>query len=264
VVLISANPIYDPDGAIRGAIVLVHYITNHLEVEKQVRKAATQLEVQHRLIDQREQERLQIARDLHDGPVQGLSAAVQMLKMVRMDASESAFAPQLLEIQTLLQQQADDLRTFTGELRPPALSNFGLATAIRNHVSSLQEKYPDIEIQYEEHQVGLVLDLDKRVALYRIFQESLTNVLKHARATRVRIRLQKSPDQIALEIQDNGVGFEIPRDWLEMARAGHLGLVGMRERAEAIGGSFSIQSGLKSGTTIQVVLPIRQQDAGDR
>ena len=92
-----------------------------------------------------------------------------------------------------------------------------------------------------------LLPEEMRLALFRIFQECLTNIAKHARATQVTIRLEKTEEAAVLEIQDNGVGFEVPQDWLELARQGHLGLVGMRERAEAVGGRLAISFPTRTG-----------------
>ncbi len=95
--------------------------------------------------------------------------------------------------------------------------------------------------------------------LFRICQEALTNAAKHAQASEVRIRLAVTRSQVSLEIRDNGGGFVVPADWVELARQGHLGLVGMRERAEAVGGSMEISSQPGQGTRIQVVVPLEGQ-----
>jgi signal transduction histidine kinase len=86
---------------------------------------------------------------------------------------------------------------------------------------------------------------------------SLTNIAKHAQATRVAIRLDRAQDQILMDIQDNGLGFSLPKDWVELAHQGHLGLVGIRERAEAIGGMLEIRSKPGQGTTIHIKVPLK-------
>lgn len=260
VLLVSANPIFDVDNSVRGAIVVWHYINNRLEVENLARKTSTEIEVQHRLIDQREQERVQIAHDLHDGPVQDLSAALQMLKFALMNTVEPEMVRQLASIRDIVQGQIEELRAFASELRPPALSNFGLGSAIRNHSAAFQAKYPDIQLDYEEQQEGPLLPPDIRLALYRIYQESLVNVLKHSKANSVKVRLLKNFEQVVLEIGDNGIGFNVPRDWLELARSGNLGLLGMKERAEAVGGVLTVRSSPDQGTKIRVVVPLRGQN----
>jgi signal transduction histidine kinase len=98
--------------------------------------------------------------------------------------------------------------------------------------------------------------LVKHFLVYPIIMESLTNIVKHAQATEVHVRLLKKSDEAVLVIQDNGIGFDPPRDWLDLTQHGHLGMVGMRERAEAIGSLFALQSAKGMGTQIQVIVPL--------
>ncbi|HEY3345342.1 MAG TPA: ATP-binding protein, partial [Anaerolineaceae bacterium] len=95
-----------------------------------------------------------------------------------------------------------------------------------------------------------------RLVLFRVFQEALNNINRHARASQVKVRLQLASQRVILEIEDNGVGFAAPDDWLELARQGHLGLVGMRERAEAVRGNLVLRSAPGEGTWIHVQLPL--------
>jgi signal transduction histidine kinase len=94
-----------------------------------------------------------------------------------------------------------------------------------------------------------------RLALFRIFQHSVSNVLRHARATELKIHFALGEENITLEIKDNGQGFELPARWIQLARKGHLGLVGAAERAEALGGKLKIISAPGKGTMIRVIVP---------
>ena len=116
-----------------------------------------------------------------------------------------------------------------------------------------------IRLELEETHEGTLLPEEVSLALFRIYQETLTNFTKHARATKGTVRLISTPGQVILEMEDNGVGFSLPKDWLELARRGHLGLVGMRERAEAIGGRLQVDSQPGQGSRIQVVVPIQNR-----
>ena len=226
-------------------------------LEEQQRREASQLELQHRLIDQREEERLLIARELHDGPVQELYAANLTMQMILMDVANPDLRQQLQGVSDILRNQIQELRGYAGELRPPSLSKFGLGKAILSHLNSFQEKYAEIMVQFSETGKDIPIPEDVLLALFRIYQEAMANIAKHAQAREVQIRLKKGPDRVSLEIRDNGVGFELPRDWLEMARKGHLGLVGLQERAEAVGGQIMIQSKKQRGTWVRVVVPIK-------
>jgi PAS domain S-box-containing protein len=232
-------------------------ITARRQYEEEVRSSLIQIELQRRLLEQRERERQQIARDLHDGPVQELTGAAFALQGLMLDCADADTRQQIEAIRTSLQEQVSDLRGYAQELRPPALSKFGLEVAIRSHLDTFQEKHPSLKIDFVvADQDGGRLPEVVRVACYRIYQESLTNIVKHAQATQVGIRLSIIPAELKLEIWDNGTGFEIPKDWLELARHQHLGLVGIRERAEAIGGSVEIVSTKDAGTRIAVKIPL--------
>jgi len=229
---------------------------------EQAREAAARIEVHHRLIEQREQERLQIARDLHDGPVQDLTAAVYALQSMKSDCVDSKVMDGINSVRQSLEEQVADLRAFTQNLRPPTLARFGLEKAIRAHLDNFEEKNPDLTIKFASRQDARLVPEAIRVALYRIFQEALNNIVKHARATQVDISLEKDESLVSLTVQDNGNGFDLPTDWLAMAREGHLGLVGMRERAEAIQGSLKVLSQPGQGTTIRVTAPLGKKGTG--
>jgi signal transduction histidine kinase len=213
------------------------------------------IEVQHRLLEQREQERLQIARDIHDGPVQELTAASLTLQGMLLDGPAQQQTDTLEGLLNNLQVAISELRDYAQFLRPPVLSRFGLEKAIHAHLDDFRAKHPDLVIDFTAEPDGDRLPEAMRIALYRIYQESLNNIVKHAQAHRIQIRLILNTQDVVLEIQDNGKGFEIPGDWLGLARQRHLGLVGMRERAEAVGGALQVSSRPGEGTRIRVIIP---------
>ncbi len=228
-----------------------------LEAEAQARN--TQVEVQRRLLEQREQERMQIARDLHDGPVQELTGAYYALDGILYSGEDEGLAQGLRGIRETLRNQVAELRNYAGELRPPALAKFGLARGIRAHLELFREKHPELSVQYEEDvQETDLFSEQKRLAVYRIYQEAMNNIVKHSNASEIAIHLLKNDQGIRLEIRDNGQGFEVPDDWLDLIRQGHLGLAGMKERAEAAGGHLEIEShrgNSNQGTTTKVEIP---------
>jgi signal transduction histidine kinase len=105
-------------------------------------------------------------------------------------------------------------------------------------------------------QEGGLLPEDIRLALFRIYQEGMNNIAKHSPGSQVHILFHKDEKDAHLEISDNGPGFEVPEDWLTLARTGHLGLVGMSERAEAVGGRLKVDSAPGQGTRVQVIVPL--------
>jgi signal transduction histidine kinase len=246
----------DASGTITGSVAIVRDITEFKQAEEAAHARAIQIELHHRLLEQREQERQKIARDLHDGPVQELMGMHYALEEMLHRVNDAAVRDSLLDVRDTLQSQVAELRAFASELRPPTLAKFGLGKAIRSHLDTFQEKHSELRVSFEQNQVGELIPEEMRLALYRIYQESLTNIVKHAQATQITVRLVKSLTEVLLDIQDNGRGFAVPEDWVELARAGHLGLVGIQERAEAIGGQVGIQSRVGEGTSIQVTVSL--------
>jgi signal transduction histidine kinase len=169
----------------------------------------------------------------------------------------------LNSVQQRLKGQIRDLRLFCSELRPPTLVPFGLEKAIRSHAEAFQNRYEKLTVHLDLMPDGHLLPEQIRLALFRIYQEMLNNVARHSQANEVTVRFQLDDRQAVLEIIDNGRGFQVPAAWVEMARHGHLGLVGAQERAQAVGGSLSITSAPEAGTRVQVWVP-RDQQNGDQ
>ena len=232
-------------------------ITGRKQVEIDNYQKSTRIELQQRLIEQRELERMQIARDIHDGPLQGLLAANFAVQKLAQDP-ESPVAPADLEnLRTNVHIVINELRSYAMQLRPPTLAKFGLEQALRSHLEGLHSEHPEIEFHLDAVQQGELLPEPARLALFRIYQEAVSNILKHSAARQVDILFRKDHQQTVLEIRDDGVGFTPPGDWLELARQGHLGLVGMRERAEAVGGTLEVRSQPGKGTRICITVPLR-------
>ncbi len=245
--------------------VMLSDITELQRIEKEAQEASALRELRKRVNDQREQERYQIAHDLHDGPMQGLIALTYAIHEIQLDYPDPALAPRLESLQTDLKEQIAALRTYAMEIRPPLLSKFGLEQTIRAHAEIFQQKHPHICIRLEMHQTGALLAETTSLALFRIYQEALSNILKHVKRpnAQVRVSLDKDENWVRLEIQDNGPGFTMPEQWMDLVREGHLGLVGMRERAEALDGQMEIQSNPGEGTRVVVIIPLEPVRKGD-
>ena len=257
---VSVDPLLDnAKRAVIGLIVVAVDITERKALEDQNLQAQVQLELRRRLIENQEKERARIARDLHDGPVQGLVAAALTLQGAITDIQDPEIASQLESAKSLLQEQIGILRDFAGELRPPALVNFGLEKAIRSDMDTVAEKNPGITFELQSTPSNPVLPEEIKLPLFRIYQEAMRNILRHSGATRVDILLRMNQETVEVDIQDNGVGFMPPGEWVDLARQGHLGLVGIRERAEGIGGNVEIQSRVGGGTRLIVGVPLPDQ-----
>lgn len=232
------------------AVCMLEDVTDQKQMEIEMR------EMRQRLSESREAERLHLAQELHDGPIQDLYGLTYTLKAFEDRVPPAMDTTSLKEMQIELKRVARTLRSMNGELRPPTLAPFGLEKAIRSHAQDFKEAHPELELCLDLMPDGQKLPENVRLALFRIYQASLANVLRHAEASRVDILLEYDENHVRLEIYDNGKGFIMPPRLILLARKGHLGLIGAMERAEAIGGKLEIESELGSGTRVRVLVPL--------
>jgi signal transduction histidine kinase len=246
---LSVSLIRNIQGEPHFTISIVADITARKEMEAELS------EVRRRLTESREAERLHLAQELHDGPIQDLYGVAYRLNGLWDGLQDEVSRGQLVAAQATLQRLIQELRTLCGELRPPTLTPFGLEKAIRSHAEQFQETHPELEVTLELMPDGQLLSEQVRLALFRIYQEALNNIIRHAQARHIWIRLRLNEKHVSLEIQDDGRGFEVPKRRVELARQGHLGLVGATERSEAIGGELRILSTPGQGTLIEITIP---------
>ena len=208
-----------------------------------------------------ESERNRIARDLHDGPVQGVSAASLSLEaaLLMIKAGEFDDGLDILgKIRKELSEEADNLRRLMSGLRPPLLEERGLVPAIRETLLKFGTDQ-DVETEFTgEVQAEVPTDLE--TLAYRIVQEALSNAGKHSKATKLTVAIEADGGQLRLEVVDDGVGFDAAkaRDYL---REGRVGLASMRERVELANGTFMVHSTPGKGTTILATLPLDSHTA---
>lgn len=215
-------------------------------------------ELQRRLMESREAERIQLARALHDGPLQNLYGVSYQLEAFANEVaieSNSSERVSVDEIQSNLRQIVGRLRNICGDLRPPTLVPFGLEKAIRSHVAKLQEERPHVAIELNITPDKQTLPEMVRLALYRIYRETVINAIRHADASRISVNFKVGVQEISLEVADNGKGFDVPKRWIEYARQGQMGLVEAAERAESIGGILEVVSSPGQGTLVRVTVP---------
>ncbi len=212
---------------------------------------------QQQLLRSREDERARLARELHDGPIQELVGLNLQLGM--LIAQEGRKSPELKnalgdmrsEVKTLLQ----DMRRVCAELRPHLLDALGLTAALQALAEDWSAQHGvTTRLQIAADELDALPD-EVAVNLYRIVQEALSNIARHARASQVIIRLTQGDAGLTLEIQDDGRGFTPPDSLHHLADGGHFGLVGIGERAKLIGGAWGVVSAPGAGTTVWVTLP---------
>lgn len=211
-----------------------------------------------------EEERKRIARDLHDDTVQSLIAINQRLELVKelLKEDPNEALTRLTEIKTMVTGAIASVRQFSRDLRPLTLEDLGLSAAMQYLVNQLaQSEAIDVHYQVEGQAENLPADME--VAIYRILQEALNNIKKHARATKVNVLAEFAPEQVSLTIQDNGQGFEVPENMTDFASSGSFGIMGLEERAQLFGGKLTVISASEEGTTVHLLMP-RQQTASPR
>lgn len=229
------------------------------ELVERKRVEAELIELKQRLMDHIEAERVRLSQDLHDGPIQDLIGVSYQLKTAQEKMPDQAAVEDLEEIQKLILRVGKDLRMVCSELRPPTLDVFGLEKTIRSHAERYQEEHPEIQVGLDLASDRQMLPEKLRLGLYRIYQEAMSNIWRHAQARSVQVVLNLDAEQVYLEIQDDGQGFALQERFIYYARKGHLGLAGMVERAEAIGGTLRVETKPGQGTLVRVVVPRSSQ-----
>lgn len=207
------------------------------------------------ITETQEEERRRLARELHDGTLQALIALKQRIQMVKKDKSDPTTKVALQTLESLAEQTIEDLRRTTRALRPIYLEDLGLVTALEM-LGRETEEAAEVRVTFSLQGEEIRLSASVELALYRIAQEALSNVARHAQASQANLRIQYSDKFVELEIEDNGVGFEAPTTPADFAPSGHFGLLGMYERADLIGASLKIHSEAGQGTRTTIRLPI--------
>jgi PAS domain S-box-containing protein len=202
-------------------------------------------------------ERAHLAQDLHDSVTQALFSMTLTTRAAEMLLARdpAAAAEKLGEMRELAQDALAEMRTLIFELRPGGLAEEGLVSALRKHVAAIQGR-TGLPVVFEADEIGEV-DPEAEEALYRICQEALHNVVKHAAARQVRIEVRQEGDCVGLHVTDDGTGF----DPATATRGGQLGLAGMRARVERCGGRLTIESAPGTGTKLHVAVPARVEAA---
>ena len=223
-------------------------------ITEQKRLELEMAELNSRLQNSMELERLRLAQELHDNPMQSLYSAIYRIEELRGTA-DPKLKDALGDVKQHIQNVLQDLRATAKELRPPTIFNFGLENAIRSHANDIVEKHPHLNIYLSLAHDRQILPEKVRLALFRIFQQSIANVIRHSKATEVHVRFSFDAEEAHLEITDNGKGFDVPSNWIDFVRQGHYGLAGAAERANTLGGVFKVRSKPGNSTTIQVTIP---------
>jgi signal transduction histidine kinase len=206
-----------------------------------------------------EAERARISRDLHDGVGQALTALKMQLDLLQQAAREQGtgtgeLATRLLGLAELAEKTLDDVRQISRLIRPQMLDELGLVPTLRWLGRSFGKRGLEVELLHE----GLEARLgdEHETLVFRVVQEALSNAAKHARASRVGVRLARRGGELTLRVEDDGAGFEVAAVLASQDQDRSFGLRAMRDRVQLLGGRFSLRSAPGSGTAIDVCVPL--------
>jgi signal transduction histidine kinase len=238
-----------------GRLVLaaVRDLSERKRAEQQLAQSVGPAERQRvfsQLVRVQEEERLRIASDIHDDTIQAMTAASMSLNQLRRRLSDPRDLDLLTEPEQAVQASIVRLRRLMFDLWPLALDRSGLAAALRDLLDRLEEETGLSCVL--RHGMAEEPPPDARISIYRIIQEALSNVRKHAHAKRVEVDLNRREEGSLIKVGDDGVGFEMVA---AAVLPGHLGLVSMRERARAAGGWLNLSSTPGEGTTVEFWIP---------
>jgi len=219
--------------------------------------AASKDQAQARIIEAQESERRRLAREIHDGPTQVLANAIFNLQYCRrlLERDAETAKEELAHLEADLREGLTEVRYLISDLHMPSLSELGLEAALRQYVQNYQNRF-GINVQLDLKDLYGRLPAAIEFTVFRIIQESLQNVYRHANATLVTITSRRQDGRLVFTVADNGRGFD-PREL--PARAGrHLGITGMKERAALVNGHLNVDSRPGRGTTVTLVIPAPQ------
>ncbi len=238
---------------------IVRDITVRVRADAELRRSRDELrELAAAAISAREQEKSRVARELHDELAQALTALkmdVNWLKE-RLPAGAGILSPKLDSMQSMLDITVKATRRISSDLRPLMLDDLGLIPAVEWLVNNFTQR-TGIECEFIADPPDLDLQDPYATAIFRILQESLTNVARHARASRVNITLDSAGDEIVVRIRDNGCGFAVT----DPRKPNSYGLVGLRERAYLLDGEIKLDTAPDKGTLIEVCIPLRKTES---
>ena len=248
-------------------LVQINDITERLRTQQTLETLNRELEVSHerlralsrRLFEVQEEERRRLARDLHDDVGQALTALKIQLESLARAGGELGLRARVDECVDTAQHTLERVRQISLSLRPPQLDDLGLAAALRSHLDR-QARVAGLQAHFETEDAPGEIAPDTETACFRVAQEAINNVLRHARARNLWVRLFTSDGRLSISVRDDGRGFDLESMRQRAANGASLGLVGMEERMALAGGAFELRSAPGQGTVLLASFPLRAVD----
>jgi two-component system sensor histidine kinase UhpB len=248
-------------------LVFISDITERQRTQQALERLNRELEHSHerlralsrKLLEVQEEERGRLARDLHDDIGQALTALKIQLESLPRPGAETALRARIDECVETTRHTLERVRQLSLSLRPPQLDDLGLAAALRSHLDR-QARVAGLASHFESLEAPQEIAPETETACFRVAQEAINNVLRHARARNLWLRLFMAGGRLALSVRDDGRGFDVESVRRRAGVAASLGLVGMEERTALVGGSFELRSTPGNGTVMLATFPLTPAD----
>jgi signal transduction histidine kinase len=235
---------------------------NHRILLREARRMQQRLRhLSHQVLSAQEAERKEISRELHDEIVQTLTGINVQLATLKIESgvSKRSFSNNITYTQRLVEKSVDIVHQFARDLRPTLLDDLGLIPALHAYMKSFTER-TGLRVGFSTFAGVERLSNDKRTVLYRVSQAALVNIAQHAQASTVSVVITDLPKAVLMQIKDDGKSFDVDRV-LDSRKNKRLGLIGMRERVEMVGGTFTVESAPGLGTTISARIPFNHGES---
>jgi signal transduction histidine kinase len=239
-------------------------IADRLQSEEALRKSEKELRLlSSQLLTAQENERRRVALDIHDNVSQTLVAMKFRIEHALNESVDNKSTPSELSrlVVPAVQETIEAVRNIYMRLRPSMLDDLGLAATLTWLRRDFQDTHPDIDTRIDVAVTDSEITDNQKIVIYRVVQEALENVARHSKADQVRVSLDRNNNSLQLTVQDNGTGFRLEEVMSVDDSLRGMGLTGMRERIELIGGTFTIASTAGEGTTIRASLPLQQRQS---
>jgi PAS domain S-box-containing protein len=261
----TLSPVKDLEGNVVAVTVVSKDVTELIKTEEDLRQTNEELFREHnqrkilakRLIDLLEKDRRQIAMELHDHIGQTLTSLKMDIEMIhgKLKPEQRELGARITAAQEKAIQAIKDIRNISRGLRPGMLDALGLVSSLRELFNEIQQQ-TDIEIRFFSRGIPERFAPEKELTIYRIVQEAMTNIIRHAKAKNVFVNLVKKDENLSLSVEDDGIGFDQDKVMTFSKKGGPLGLLIMRERAEQLDGEFTLESQIGKGTHVLVEIPL--------
>lgn len=249
----SYNPIKNDRNEVVGLTLFSRDITNRVKAEKELKDSLEQLHQLSKYIENlRENERVSIARELHDDLGQALTAVKIDLGIIRQNIHDSQMVKRITKTEALVSDTIKTVQKITFQLRPKIIDDLGLTAGIDWYTSEFSERTGiKVELDVDPE---ITVSPEISIVIFRIMQESLTNVVRHAIATEVEIQMIKNENSVWFILKDNGTGISETK----LNSKTSFGLIGMKERADSVGGKLEIFRNIKGGTSLKLIFPLNE------